>query len=416
MKTSLFLIAVEIIVKRLFSLDYKWNARQRPEDFSRTGKIGFVDMIAITLNFLKKSIQQELRDFFSRVRQEDIRVSKQAYLEARYKLKPEAFSILLDDTMELAAHTPEMKKFHGFRVLAIDGSLLNLEDTPALRGHFGTNNGCAAARISAVADVLNEGIYLDARIGKTTVSEKDYALLHHLKIAAYNIEKPVLLYDRGYASAEMFSDLLDKKLRFVFRLKRKFNHQIDQLPIGDHTVTVVVKRKLFTLRVVKFRLESGVIETLVTNLTPEEMPAELFPELYNLRWGIETAYRSVKKTLQLENFSGTSPLFVKQDFYAIMFLKNMVAFAKWDANKTISETENKDNKHPQKTNENLLVGDLKDKLIIAMLESNPIVRAKLILDIIQEAARNKIPLRPGRSFPRKRKHSKRFHNSGKSAL
>jgi len=416
MKTSLFLIAVEIIFKRLFSVEYKYDARQRPEDFSRKGKIGFLNMIAITLNFLRKSMKLELDDFFSRVRQEEVSVSKQAYFDARYKLKPEAFSILLDDTMELTAKTPEMKRFYGFRVFAMDGSLLMLEDTPSLRGHFGTSNDCAAARISVVADVLNEGLYLDARIGKTTVGEREYALLHHQKIVAYNIEKPVLLYDRGYASAEMFSDLLDKKLRFVFRVQRKFNVEIDRLPIGDHTVTLMIKRQLFTLRVVKFRLQSGIIETLVTNLTQEEMPTELFPQLYNLRWSVETTYRSIKKILQIENFSGTSPLFILQDFYATMFLRNMAAFAKWDANKYISETQNKNNKYSQQTNETLLVGHLKDNLIKALLEPRPRARAKMIRDILLQVASDKIPIRPGRSFPRQRKHSKRFCNCGKSAL
>ena len=87
MKKTLFLVAVENICKRLFSLEYRYNAKQRPENFSRKGKIGFLNMIAITLNFLRKSIKQELDDFFSRVLCKEVNVSKQAYLEARYKLK-----------------------------------------------------------------------------------------------------------------------------------------------------------------------------------------------------------------------------------------------------------------------------------------------------------------------------------------
>ena len=41
-------------------------------------------MIAITLNFLAKSIQKELNDFFEHVMQKTENVSKQAYSEARF--------------------------------------------------------------------------------------------------------------------------------------------------------------------------------------------------------------------------------------------------------------------------------------------------------------------------------------------
>jgi len=41
------------------------------------------------------------------------------------------------------------------------------------------------------------------------------------------------------------------------------------------------------LRVIKLRLPTGQIETLVTTLTEEEMPEEAFGEWYTLRWRIE---------------------------------------------------------------------------------------------------------------------------------
>ena len=56
------------------------------------------------------------------------------------------------------------------------------------------------------------------------------------------------------------------------------------------------------LRVIKLRLSTGQIETLVTTLTEEEMPEEAFDELYALRWGIEVHYGQEKYALEIENF------------------------------------------------------------------------------------------------------------------
>ncbi len=61
------------------------------------------------------------------------------------------------------------------------------------------------------------------------------------------------------------------------------------------------------LRVIKLRLPTGQIETLVTPLTEEEMPEAAFGELYALRWGIEVHYGQEQYALEMENFSGPPP-------------------------------------------------------------------------------------------------------------
>ena len=94
----------------------------------------------------------------------------------------------------------------------------------------------------------------------------------------------------------------------------------------------------------------------------------------------------------------------------------ILIFAKLDADDIIAKSENPDNLYQQKTNENMLIGILKDDLIVALLDTNPRSQSRKINAIIREAARYSVPIRPGRSFPRKRKHSNRFHRSKKSAL
>lgn len=269
MKRGWFVSEAKKAAAMIFSYEYKCDARQKPEYFNREGgKIGFTNMIAIILNFLTKSMQTELDKFFEYVLKKTERVTKQAFFDARYKLKAAAFKMLFDGTAESASHTSELRTYKGYRVLATDGTTLKLEDTYSLRAYFGTEgggNGCATARASVIVDVLNEGLILDARIDKLACSEQELAMMHYARLLALQIEQPpILLYDRNYASADMFVKL--SNTAFLFRLKRKFNAQIDRMPLGDRVMEITVKKRTFRLRVLKFKLSTGEIETLIINL------------------------------------------------------------------------------------------------------------------------------------------------------
>jgi len=418
MKRKRLLYAVGVISGIISDYSYKCNARRKPSYFSREGgKICFSNLIAITLNFLAKSIQTELNAFFESVLKSTERVSKQAFLEARFKLKVDAFRILFDKTAELGAEPSGLTTFRGYRILAIDGADLQLEDTDTLRTYFGVKGGgtgLATARTSAMVDVLNKGIILDAQIDKLSFGERVLAMRHFDRLDELQIEEPLLVFDRGYASTDMFDRLGDTA--FLFRLQKSFNAEIDLLPLGDFVKDFTIKKQVYRLRVLKFLRQNGDVDILVTNLLEQMISSDELKELYRLRWGVETAFRTLKSTLQIENFSGTSQLIVEQDFFAAMFLKNMVAFAKIDSDEIVSQNENPDNLYRQQTNENQLVGILKDKLVLALLDNRPRARARKVEKIIQEAARHTIPIRPDRYFPRIRKHSKRFSVARKPAL
>ena len=108
-----FVGAIALISGILNDLGYKYAVRQRPGDFSREGgaKIGFRNLIAITLNFLAKSMQTELNGFFEHVLKKTERVTKQAYQDARFKLKADAFRILFDNTAEYASDSSKLTTF-----------------------------------------------------------------------------------------------------------------------------------------------------------------------------------------------------------------------------------------------------------------------------------------------------------------
>lgn len=89
-----------------------------------------------------------------------------------------------------------------------------------------------------------------------------------------------------------------------------------------------------------------------------------------------------------------------------MYLSNMIALAKLDANEIIKEA-NKDKilKYEQKVNTNILIGKLKNSLVFMLLEKSTKKRSKLLKKIMGEISRNVIPIRPERSNPRNMKKS-----------
>ena len=77
------------------------------------------------------------------------------------------------------------------------------------------------------------------------------------------------------------------------------------------------------VRFVRVMLKTGEPEILVTSLLDDGITTDDFKELYNLRWGIETYYHTLKSHLTLENFTGKTSESVKQDFYAMVFLSGL---------------------------------------------------------------------------------------------
>ncbi|WP_235846942.1 transposase [Neobacillus soli] len=155
------------------------------------------------------------------------------------------------------------------------------------------------------------------------------------------------------------------------------------------------------LRAIRFTLDSGEKELLITNIEDVELGIQDFKTLYFKRWGIETKYDELKNKLQIQKFTGDTPLSIEQDFYATMFLTNMAALIKQEADEMIAkEQKGKDLTYEYMVNNKLLIGKLKNNLIDLILEKSARRRKKLYKRILGEIERNRTPIRPGRSFNR----------------
>ena len=370
--------------------------------FTRKRKMTFVGLITFITNFLSKSLQAELDHYFKQTGNES-RISQQAFSKARQKIKPEAFKHLFEITVRGMMDDSQMTRFKGYRVFAIDGTELYLEPTKELVARYGQkkNNLNCKAKVSMLCEV-HEGIIIDAQMEAYYTSERELALKHLEAFEAYHQKKDLIIFDRGYPSRKLIATLHDKEMKYLMRVQRSFYSLIDESTQEDFYLTMAYQKKSYKVRVVKLELPTGETETLLTNLGRKSFKKSEFMALYFKRWPIETQYNTLKNKLEIENFSGRTLISVQQDFYATMYLSNLVAITKIMSDEEIKkQAKDKELKYKYQTNESRLISQLKDEMILCLLIEDPTKRSEVMERIIQAAARNKSPIRSERSFDRK---------------
>jgi hypothetical protein len=398
--------------------NFKESSRKRVQDFTRNRGMKFENVVRFTVMRLRDcSTSTALRRFFKKfIGTEPI--SQQALSLSRYKIKVQAFVTLFASTVEVMLGNCH-KNWHGYRILATDGSKIALPDEEALLlyyGGVGCNANSPTAQGSILLDVLND-IVVDAKIMPLSTDERTLAKMHIDDTRTLLLgEKELMIYDRGYPSYDLIKKLEAMNIKYVMRVKRKFNVDIDAQTKSDGYVWLKQGNERIHVRVIKFALDSGEEEVLITNITDKRLGTKAFKKLYFIRWPVETKYNIAKSKLNIECFTATLKEGIEQDFYATMYLINVTAAAKIDAQPAIDAAhENTDNLHSYKANTSELIGILKDELVEALLEDDNQKRAAIVSGILATVKKHTIPKRDNRSVPRNPNPRKvRFHHNRKS--
>jgi hypothetical protein len=317
------------------SPSFKDRSKKKETDFSRERKMSFLQLVYFMLGMIKESTQNALERFFEKIGEETF-MSQQAFSEARQKIKWEAFREMFDFTVSTYYTNNPIKRWHGLRVFAVDGSKLSLPNDKSLLAYFGglgPDKQSPTAQGSALYDVLND-LVADARIESIAVSEQALARLHidHLQdMISFEEWRELVIFDRGYASIELIRALLARKIHYVMRVRSKFSTAIDSLGCGSHVIELGRGEGRVPVRVIKFRLSSGEIETLITDLVDTKYGTKTFKALYFKRWPIETKYDRLKNKLEIENFSARLVDNIRQDFFATMVMTNLATDFLWEA-------------------------------------------------------------------------------------
>jgi hypothetical protein len=304
------------------------------------------------------------------------------------------------------------------RLIAIDGSDIALENTPELKEAFGCSgpkNDAATALCSIAYGPLDNVIY-DCRIDRYTADERDLAKEHVRRLLELGLEGSLLLFDRGYPSAEFVSYLYEHGFHFVMRVRRKFNLDADNINIQG-LIKLNHNNQEYRVRVLKVTLNNGETETLLTSLNQKQLPIRNAGNLYFKRWKVETACDTLKSKLELENFTGKTKISVLQDFYATMYLCNMSAFAAEEADEQVAGADkDKDLKYFRKASRTRTISKFRDVFICVITEQDESKRNAMLDKLVSDIARYPVQTVPNRSTPRKPPRKKRFFMARRSIV
>ncbi len=426
-RNLLFKICAELIdflKKTIISPEFLARHRQSEKDFTRQRKLPFHLLIAFLINFVRGSYQDELDKFFKTLHRFDVAqrvVSKVALAKARMKLKFQAFIELNQHLISYFDKYFNPLYWHGFRLLAIDGSMTRLPQIKEIAEHFGVWNGrqglpSAMARVSQLFDVLNK-ITVDAVICPKSSGERELAAHHLLK----SMPNDLMLLDRGYPAWWLFKLIVSLNTNFCARISctkwkavRKFfysglSEKIISLPIHAASIAQCKEMGLDTepLRLRLIRIQNGhKVQVLITSLIDIQCyPIEIFYELYHYRWPVEEDYKVIKCRLELENFSGKSVLSVYQDFYAKIFAKNLVSVMAFPLKDSL-KNDSGDKKYVYQINFTQALSKSKGVIALLFYETGNKIR-QLIADLQNIFQRTVEPIRPGRKYPRNHKAKNR---------
>lgn len=388
-------------------------------DFTRIRKLDFLKMIRIFLSMEAGSINQELLTYFNYKKY----VTDSAFCQQRNKIKPVFFRNLF---LTHAESLKKTKTYKDYQLLACDGSTLRTpiasKDPKYLCQGKSASRGTGYLHLTALYDVLNQ-YYVDADILPDRKHNEKLSLIKMLQ-GLEKGKKTILIADRGFESYNVmahvnsaghfylirikdnspggfmhFLDTPDKQ-EFDVQYKRKFvrNYSRKYLQRNDTHISIRHKYEMdfFTpehgeyemdFRIVRTKIAEDSYECLVTNLPKDEFSAEDLKELYNLRWGIETSFRDLKYSLNLNHFHGKKEESVIQEIYARMIMFN---FCKSIITKLNTHLIHK--KYEYRINFKITVPILQNCL---RTESPPFSETiKLLIG-------NVSPVRPGRKFERK---------------
>ena len=415
----------------LVSDEFRCRHRCSEKYFVRQRCLSFVVVILFLLNMLKRSLQDELDEFFRAIERGEVAerlVTKSAFTQARKKFKHTAFIELNAEQVNYFYDHFQPLTWKGLRLLAIDGSMAELPNTEKICSHFGVwhprqGGECPKARLSQLYDVLNK-VTIDALISPKVFDERSLAVEHFAQLNPTDL----VLMDRGYPAFWLFKAIIAKGAHFCARMQIEKWHaakifiesgeqqQILTLELCHTSAKLCRDHNLstdpITLRLIRIDLPNQEVMVLATSLLDQQsFTFDDFKDLYLKRWPVEIDYRRMKLRLQVENWSGKTVESVYQDFHATVFSKNFAAILALPAQSVIDK-QTQEQKHPYQVNMTNLFSKMKDTIVLLFKRSKII---RFLNKIWKQMITTIEPLRPLRSYQRKKKMKpKRYKHSYKS--
>lgn len=366
------------------------------------------------------TMSKELLDFFDFNKNTP---SVSAFTQQRSKVLPEAFEYLFKSFTD--DNLPTTNNYHGYRLIACDGSNLTIATNQKDPETFWERNQHGSIvnklHLNAFYDVLNR-IYTDVLV-QTAADYNEFRACATM-IDRSKLENVILVADRGYENYNIMSHAIEKGWKFLIRIKDVHSNgiasglELPQTAVFDMDINLILTRNQtkskkqagykfmptvqtfdylpigskedypISFRIARFKIADDSYETVITNLDRFCFSAEKLKELYHLRWGIETSFRELKYAIGLTSFHAKKVDYIKQEIFARLTLYN---YCELITTYVVEHTENISKKNQV-------------NFTIAIYICREYLRRKRKLrppDVVKLIEKHILPIRPGRRDPRK---------------
>jgi putative transposase len=275
-----------------------------------------------------------------------------AYCKARAKLP---LGLLQRATRELAVAVedaaPDAWRWRCRRVLLVDGSTIQLPDTPANQSAYPQSRrqqpglGFPQMRL-VVLLTFATAVLLDAAAGPCRGKETgETALFRHL--SGHLRAGDVVVADRAYCSYWAMAELQERGVDVAVRLHQRRNSDFRQgrrLGSGDRLVVwskpderpewleaeeyarmpATLAVRLVRVRVEQAGYRSQEIVVATTLRDPAQYSRQEIGDLYHRRWHVELDLRSIKQTMQMDELVCKTPAMAEKELWAHLQGYNLV--------------------------------------------------------------------------------------------
>jgi hypothetical protein len=335
--------------------------------------------------------------------------------KSRSKHDPRRHMILAD---RFAREHEATIRWKHFRLLALDGTLINLPRWRALADHFGTAKNGRGGRIPQARLVMLQfpltRIPYRIALGPKSQAEKTMAepLLEELR------RDDLLLMDRGFWSYRLFCRIAEKQAYFAIReIAQAHLPRLRTLGPKDTLVRCAPKDKKWrrlglpeamVLRRVVYQVRGFRPSAVITNVTNPKLISRaewvgmtttheagrvLDDSIYHHRWEIETSFRELKVVQKMKVLRGRSPGSINYEIASHVLLYLLI---RW----LMVEAALERGIDPLRLSFTEALGAI-DMMLRTMLTASPDrVRHVLLPRLLCRIASHRVPLRAGRHFPR----------------
>lgn len=400
----------------------KERFRKDEKAFSRNRVLTFARLALLVLRGHKLALQNALNKVFTALGEVFSVPTASAYCQARLKLKPEIFlhlnQVVCQDFYQLYEEESLVERWRGHRLLACDGTYLNLPDTDETRSEFSLQvnqyeeGACVQALAVVLYDLKNE-LALGAALGKRQGEKK------LLFSAPWQALQPgdVIVFDRHYADYTVITYALASNCHVCVRMPKGSFTPVEQFWQSDLAEQIVVLKcpasaqkfvlennlpQEVSVRLIRVKLDNGETEVLLTTLLDSaSYPRSEFKQVYGWRWGEETFFGRVKNLLEVERFSGTSVIAIKQDFYGVLFLASLESvLSKGDDEALRKESKERKTKTEAQVNQAVSYVALVERVVELLLGKQS---AEEVLEELHHLFRTSpTRARPGRKVERRK--------------